>query len=672
MVKDSAQSLLTIINDILDFSKVEAGRVELDNIDFNVLALLEDCADLLAPAARKKGLALLTWVDPRLPMTLRGDPVRVRQILLNLASNAVKFTRRGEVFLKAELDNLVTENGLGREPGTITVKFSVTDSGIGLSESARKRLFRPFVQADGSTTRKYGGTGLGLSICKLLAEMMSGTIDFVSEAGRGSSFWFVIPIGLAQDQTRLEQLLRPRTQLGSGTQLANIPSRLESVFSVLLLSPSLALQGIVDSYLSLYNIKVMAVPSLEEALEFMKNGVLASPSHELLEVPQLPEIRMIIYDIAIGQEVVDSPSSVEASDSRSGAGSSVYGSANNISGNFPVAPSLYELEQFQAFRQASLAAFGRSIPGLLVLGGSGLPGAETVAGASSYVGHLQKPFRLFEFLTEVEKAYSGTSSLEAVLMAVPSSPAVIDSSLSSSSSSSSSSSNQIQSNLAVDQRILIAEDNTVMQELALRQVQRLGLAADLVGNGSEALEAFRTGLYSLILMDCQMPEMDGYEATLLIRKEEEACGGHIPVIAMTASAMKGDRENCIAAGMDDYLSKPVGQEQLYRLLEKWLKPAAVDSTSAIKRGELISSPETSERPVQEVPINCEELAALYGLADLKRLISSFSAECEELMSCIRQAVASNNDLELIRLAHQLKGIGGCHDCWLAFSCSFGP
>ncbi len=655
MVKDSAQSLLTIINDILDFSKVEAGRVELDNVDFNILALLEDCADLLAPAARKKGLALLTWVDPRLPMTLKGDPVRVRQILLNLASNAVKFTRRGEVFLKAELDTLFLANEMGGEPGTVTVKFSVTDSGIGLSESARKRLFRPFVQADGSTTRKYGGTGLGLSICKLLVEMMSGTIDFVSEAGQGSSFWFVIPIGLAQDRTRLEQLLRPRTTPGSGTQLANIPSRLESVFSVLLLSPSPALQGIVDSYLSLYNIKVMPVASLAEALELLKRAVLQSQLHELSEVPQLPEIRMIIYDIAIGQEVRDSHSSVEASDSRSSAGSSGSGSVNNISGNFPVAPSPYELEQFQTFRQASLAAFGRSMPGLLVLGGSELPGAELVAGSSSYVGHLQKPFRLFEFLTEVEKAYSNSSSLEAALMAVPLSPAAIDSSMSSTSPSSLPS-RPIQSNLAADQRILIAEDNTVMQELALRQVQRLGLMADLVGNGSEALDAFRTGRYSLILMDCQMPEMDGYEATLLIRNEEEAGGGHIPVIAMTASAMKGDRENCIAAGMDDYLSKPVGQEQLYRLLEKWLKPAVADRASDFKIGELISSPEISERALDEVPINCEELAALYGLADLKRLISSFSAECEELMSCIRQAVASNNDLELIRLAHQFKGL----------------
>ncbi len=640
MVKDSAQSLLTIINDILDFSKVEAGRVELDNIDFNILSLLEDCADLLAPAARKKGLALLTWVDPRLPATLRGDPVRVRQILLNLASNAVKFTKRGEVFLKAELETSVSLYDQVGEPGHVTVKFTVTDSGIGLSESARKRLFRPFVQADGSTTRKYGGTGLGLSICKLLVEMMAGTIDFVSEAGQGSSFWFTIPIGLAEDQITIEQLLRPRATLGSGSQLANIPSRLAAGSSVLLLSHSLVLREIVASYLSLYNIKVTAVQSLLEALELLKNDDLVPKLHELSEVPETPKIRTIIYDRTVGQEAHDSRSSVEGF----------------VSANFSVAPSPSELEQFQSFYQVTLAAYGRHMPGLIVLGSSEL--SNKVAGSSSsYVGHLQKPFRVFEFLTEVEKAFSGSSSLPAVLAAVSSSPSLnVTTTTTTTSSSSSSLPKLIQPSLAAGQRILIAEDNTVMQELALRQVQRLGLEADLVGNGREAIEAFGTGQYSLILMDCQMPETDGYEATLLIRKAEMVSGGHIPVIAMTASAMKGDRENCIAAGMDDCLSKPVGQEQLFRLLEKWLKPIAVGNASGFSRAASISSPGSVEKTLEELPINCEELAELYGLSDLKRLISSFSVECEELMSSIRQAVASNNELEIIRLAHQLKGL----------------
>jgi CheY-like chemotaxis protein len=244
------------------------------------------------------------------------------------------------------------------------------------------------------------------------------------------------------------------------------------------------------------------------------------------------------------------------------------------------------------------------------------------------------------------------------LAAVSSSPSlnVTTTTTTTSSSSSSSLPKLIQPSLAAGQRILIAEDNTVMQELALRQVQRLGLEADLVGNGREAIEAFGTGQYSLILMDCQMPETDGYEATLLIRKAEMVSGGHIPVIAMTASAMKGDRENCIAAGMDDCLSKPVGQEQLFRLLEKWLKPIAVGNASGFSRAASISSPGSVEKTLEELPINCEELAELYGLSDLKRLISSFSVECEELMSSIRQAVASNNELEIIRLAHQLKGL----------------
>lgn len=629
MVKDSAQSLLTIINDILDFSKIEAGRVELDNVDFSILSLIEDCADLLAPAARKKNLALLTWVDPRLPATLRGDPVRIRQVLLNLASNAVKFTKQGEVFLRAELaesDERLESSATAQEQTEalgVRVKFTVIDSGIGLSQSARKRLFRPFVQADGSTTRKYGGTGLGLSISKLLVEMMSGAIDFVSEVGVGSSFWFSIPMarvpGTSSIKTVLTPALKSANWLHDGALAAGTSSR--SASSVILVSSSAVVNEIVASYLSIYDIELTVVGALEQI-----NSAL-SPS----AAAQFP--RLVIYDIAFGQELT---SPINAGDGQDSASRKI------ISGSFSPIPSLRELERFQSFCQAASDACKDNMPALMVLGVSELPTSmlisQAVAG-SSYVSHMQKPFRLFEFLKELEKSLTGGSELQSALSELPSRPSdtiVLPTPRLTSKS------------VASGQRILIAEDNAVMQELALRQVQRLGLEADLVSNGKQALTASRSTSYSLILMDCQMPEMDGYEATLLIRQEEAARGGHIPIIAMTASAMKGDRENCIAAGMDDYLSKPVGQEQLYRLLEKWL-PDTVHKTAL--------DPELSvPRGLEEIPINCEELAALYGLPDLKRLISSFSAECEDLLTCIREAVDSNNDLETIRLAHQLKGL----------------
>jgi signal transduction histidine kinase/CheY-like chemotaxis protein len=628
MVKDSAQSLLAIINDILDFSKVEAGRVELDNVDFNILSLLEDCADLLGPAARKKDLALLTWIDPRLPATLCGDPVRIRQILLNLASNAVKFTRRGEVVLKAELE-IATQS----EEGLVTVKFTVTDTGIGLSQSTRNRLFSPFVQADGSTTRKYGGTGLGLSISKLLVEMMSGSIDFTSEANKGSSFWFAIPIGLAQDRATLKQILAPRAQLICGSQSGNYSEDSASEQVVFLFSRSLDLQEIVASYLSIYGVKVRVVNTLDRLL-----SLLSEANGRAQEACQLREARLMIYDMAMGRDLSDVKSAAEGLDTTG---------QNVISGNYLQMSSTHEIDSFQRFVRAISSADGQNLPGLIVLGGNEMPNVGAFASSSSYIGHLQKPFRLFEFLSEVEKSYTGASNHQAVLSAVA--PSL-------SSFASSALPKLIQSNVISGQRILIAEDNTVMQELALRQVQRLGLVADLVANGKEALAAFRSGLYSLILMDCQMPEMDGYEATLLIRKDESVCGGHIPVIAMTASAMKGDRENCIAAGMDDYLSKPVGQEQLFRLLEKWLLPHTVGRGGEIPGKHVSELNLLAERPLEEIPINCEELAALYGLGDLKRLINSFSAECEELLSGIRLAVEGRNESETIRLAHQLKGL----------------
>jgi PAS domain S-box-containing protein len=627
MVKDSAQSLLTIINDILDFSKIEAGRVELDNVDFSILSLIEDCAELLAPAARKKNLALLTWVDPRLPATLRGDPVRIRQVLLNLASNAVKFTKQGEVFLRAELaeaddslEVLASAQEQTGDPG-VRVKFTVTDSGIGLSQSARKRLFRPFVQADGSTTRKYGGTGLGLSISKLLVEMMSGAIDFVSEAGVGSSFWFAIPVAKVQDTTSIKTFLTPGLKLTSRLpdRQSGANSRMSN--SVILVSSSAVVNEIVASYLSIYDIELTTVSALEQIDKAL------SPSASV-QFPQL-----VIYDMAFGQELT---SPINATDNQDSASRKI------ISGSFSPIPSLRELERFQSFCQAVSEACKNSMPALMVLGVSELPTSTLISKAiadSSYVSHMQKPFRLFEFLTELEKSLSGGCELQSGSIELPSRP---------SDAIVSPTPKLTSKTVASGQRILIAEDNAVMQELALRQVQRLGLEADLVSNGKEALAASRSTSYSLILMDCQMPEMDGYEATLLIRQEEAARGGHIPIIAMTASAMKGDRENCIAAGMDDYLSKPVGQEQLYRLLEKWL-PDTVHPTK-------IDSELSVTKVMEEIPINCEELAALYGLQDLKRLISSFSAECEDLLSCIRQAVATNNDLETIRLAHQLKGL----------------
>ncbi len=629
MVKDSAQSLLTIINDILDFSKVEAGRVELDIVDFNILSLVENCAELLSPAARKKGLALLTWIDPRLPASLRGDPVRIRQILLNLASNAVKFTGTGEVVLRADLESTDSDQ--------VLVKFSVTDSGIGLSQDSRKLLFRPFVQADGSTTRKYGGTGLGLSISKLLVEMMSGQIDFSSEEGVGSSFWFSIPFDLAGEKTTLSEVIAPRSQVLLAKQIQNQNQFLPG--PVLLVTRSKFVEELLDGYLAVYSIKLRVVNSLESILPTLHQAESIDP------------IRLIIYDIAIGLEANDT-SAIEGVQG-------VQGGYGRTSGSFSLTPTAAELESFHSLCIGLTTALDHGLPGLIVLGASELP--ENQLSGKSYVGKLQKPFRLFDLLTEVERAYCGGANM---LPVVSPSPRPVETTRP----------RLFNDNLASGKRILVAEDNSVMQELAVRQLERLGMVADVVSNGKQAVHAARSGQYSLILMDCQMPEMDGYEATLLVRKEEAARGGHIPIVAMTASAMKGDRENCIASGMDDYVSKPVAQDQLYQLLEKWLlavpgavageSPLLISSASARKAedfSEAMSHTQALLKALPEdlseaLPINCEALAKLYGASDLRRLVDSFISECQELICDIELSLTSKNESETIRLAHQMKGL----------------
>jgi len=633
MVKESAQSLLTIINDILDFSKVEAGRVELDIVDFNILSLVENCAELLSPTARKKGLALLTWIDPRLPASLRGDPVRIRQILLNLASNAVKFTRQGEVVLRADLET--------SENNEVLVKFSVTDSGIGLSQDSRKLLFRPFVQADGSTTRKYGGTGLGLSISKLLVEMMCGQIDYVSEEGVGSCFWFSLPFELATDKITLSEVIAPRSQVlatnnsketvreNQKEKLLSPEHNLSAPWPVLLVTRSKAIEELLTGYLKVYSIELTVTSALENILPSLHEAEGHNP------------IRLIIYDMEIGLEA-GSSSAAEAFEP------SLQVPYGRNSGTYALTPSPAELESFHSLCIGLTTALEQGLPGLIVLGASELP--ENQLSGRAYVGKLPKPFRLFDLLTEVERAFCGEVQASPVLRAATRSENPIR--------PRSFNENQ----LAAHKRILVAEDNSVMQELAVRQLERLGLVADVVSNGIQAVNAVRSGLYSLILMDCQMPEMDGYEATLSIRREEAARGGHIPIVAMTASAMKGDRENCIASGMDDYVSKPVAQEKLLRLLEKWLLavPGAAPGESPLlitsaRRAEDIAV-EMVPQESDSLPIDCGTLAKLYGATDLRRLVDSFSSECQELMSDIELSLASKNDSETVRLAHQMKGL----------------
>lgn len=626
MVKDSAESLLTIINDILDFSKVEAGRVEIDIVPFNVLNLLEDCAELLGPAARKKGLSLLTWVDPRLPAQLHGDPVRIRQILLNLASNAIKFTRRGEVYLKADLESV--------SPGKAAARFTVSDTGIGMSVEACKRLFRPFVQADGSTTRKYGGTGLGLSICKLLVEMMDGSIDFVTKEGAGSSFWFSLPFDCTQELTLKETLAPQLPALTAGS-------------AVLLVTCSETLEEVLASYLGGNAMKVILADSAACALKILGAN---------------PAIRLVIHDLAVGGGSSDAE--LTEGDKRLLLKAEAHpGSKPRLgmpASDYPGLSAAQEAEFEQLVAGLEGVASGVR-PAVIALGAGvfNLAGQDIFPNGDGVCGSLMKPFRQMELWMEIAKC-CGAMPREAVVEIT----------------ASQNPDRVMAQTLKHYRKILVAEDNAVMQELALRQLRRLGITADAVSNGVEAVAAAAGGAYSLILMDCQMPEMDGYEATLSIRKEEMKRGGHIPIIAMTASAMKGDRETCLASGMDDYLSKPVGQAELFALLEKWL-PANLDSSQddAAKAPAVINggapviadaglAANVAAATAPAVPaenngtpsIDFVALVELYGEEGLKHLLESFTAECHELIDGLQSAIQQNNQSEVARLAHQLKGL----------------
>jgi PAS domain S-box-containing protein len=642
MMKDSGRSLLAIINDILDFSKVESGHIELDIVEFNLLDLMEDCALLLLPSACKKGLSFVVGFDPRLPVFYKGDPVRIRQVLLNLAGNAVKFTKQGEVSIRAELDHPIDDNSMN-------LKIIVEDTGVGMSEAARKRLFKPFVQADGSTTRKFGGTGLGLSISRRLLDIMGGSIDFTSASGKGSTFWFNLPL-----------LLKPGSVQMIGDCLRLPAAKGRAMGEILVISPSANLRGILARYFDYLDQPYRLLSCVVEARKLFLSG-------------QAQNIETCIYDFASGGPA---PASKEHRVTDTGS-------------FFP--PNSADVENLLKFT----ALFVDRVPemNLLILGLGNLTQDARLM-SMVHATRLFKPFRLEElkealasFLIPGPKGDAadfgeqgncgcqssqssgmGFTLLESVsvseLTCLASSfaencrgelfpdngsitldePAVAPGDAQGGTEVGASASKPV---------VLVAEDNLVMQELAARQLEKLGVKVFLAGNGLEVLKAFNSGRYDLIFMDCQMPELDGYEATAKIREQESACGGHVPIVAMTASAMSGDRENCLAKGMDDYLSKPVGREQLSAVLSKWLPnyrfpkdEKTADSGGAKAAGESAQA------------FDLQALAKLYGgdVDGLLELLQSFRTEVTELKEGLEKALALKDYAEFLRLMHQLKGL----------------
>jgi len=465
-VQSSAQALLGIINDILDFSKLEVGRLAIDTIPFSPIEAVEAAADILASNARKKRLSLVTYVAPDVPPLLVGDANRIRQILLNLIGNAIKFTASGNVVVRCSVD---------RPEGDFTVvRFSVSDTGIGVSPENVAKLFAPFAQAEGSTSRRYGGTGLGLSISKQLVELMDGEIGVESRPGAGATFWFT---------ARLERV----------DSDFDVPVSSLRNARVLIVDDDGVSRQILEQYLLSWGIIGTGTASAAHALLLLEAAARrGAPFHAALIDYFMPDVD----GIGLGTAIKASP---------------------------PIA----------------------SLP-LILVTAFDEPGRGRDAIERGFSAYLRKPLRQSALYDALAAAIAHTDR-DAEPVANEAVPVAHHD----------------------DVLILLAEDHPVNQKLALQQLKKLGYRAHAVNNGREALDALEHTEFSLVLMDCQMPELDGYDATRAIRRREASRGVHVPIVALTANALAGDRDACIAAGMDDYLSKPVQLSELRAMIERY-------------------------------------------------------------------------------------------------------
>ena len=565
VIGDSASTLLTIIDDILDVSKIEAGKLHIERVSTRLSELLESTLDLVSSRARAKGIEMAWLLDAEIPEFVFGDPVRLRQILLNLLGNAVKFTLRGYVALKATLT--------GSDGRFISVRFDVEDSGIGLTEEQRNKLFQPFAQADDSTTRRFGGTGLGLSICRRLVSMMGGDIGVTSQEGKGSVFWFEVPLETAE----------------------TVPTntmRLDGV-SVLVVEDMDVTKRSIHAILSRHGATVLEARSAREMV------VALSDSQSL--------------DIALVDEDLLTP-----------------------------AVNSKLMNRLPAER-------------ILRLTNGVVPNGDHTK--ISKPVHSQHLLRVINYVTgRTKDIYEKVSSVSKAAIT----PLSVDDAL------------------AAGQLILVAEDNRTNQLVISKQLTRLGYAFETVADGEEAWKALQVKDYGLLLTDCHMPELDGYLLTGRIREAEILSGKRLPIIALTASALRDDAEKCLRCGMDDYLSKPIVIERLSQTLKRWMPKSKLgggededvaekldavsvepeDALSEIK-AEIAAMPTVDAVPLDVAePVDLERLTAILGDNDpaVHLEMLEFFVECfDELFDNIVTTFASGNRIDLRNAAHAAKG-----------------
>jgi CheY-like chemotaxis protein len=545
MVQESGESLLTLLNDILDFSKIEAGRLELECAPFDVRESLGDTLKSLALRAHNKGLELAFAIDPEVPILLTGDSGRLRQIVVNLVGNAIKFTAAGEVVLDVRCESQSLDQA--------TLLVSVSDTGIGIPLDKQQRIFEEFVQADTSTTRTYGGTGLGLAIAGRLVALMGGSIGVESEPGRGSKFFFTATFGIAEPQPQ---------EARHAIVIGDMP--------VLIVDDNATNRRILGDMLSNWSMRPTLATGAREAFKQLHDA--ARDNHPF---------RIVLLDV-----------------------------------NMP---------EFNGFELASWIRDDRDLADtpLVMLTSASRPGDVEHTAALRVAATLLKPVKQSELFDTIVSVVGATSVEEEAEQHTAAAHVPRFDSL----------------------HVLLAEDNAVNQKLAVGVLTKLGCRVTVAENGRRAVAELEANDFDVVLMDVQMPELDGFEATHAIRQHERKSGRHTPIIAMTAHAMRGDRERCVAAGMDDYLSKPVRIRELS------------DKLAQVLGGATASNGGATPSPAGDCPINWAD--ALEAAGDdrelLQTVIEAFFEESATLMQQIRASIRLLDAASLRKSAHTLKG-----------------
>ncbi len=572
-IKVSAENLLAIINDILDFSKIEAGRLEVEEIAFDVEGVADDVGRILAAAAANKNLELLVDVHPDVPDSLMGDAVRIQQVLLNLAANAVKFTDRGEVVVRVSV--------VGEYRDRADVRFEVIDTGIGIAPEDQQRLFAAFAQADSSTTRKFGGTGLGLAISRQLVELMGGEVSLDSIPGEGSRFWFDLSFRVAD-----------RNGDGSGVDDRTLDGR-----RALVVDDNATNRMILRRQLRSWGVEAVEASSGAEAILLAAGAAREGREFDIgvldLNMPEMDGIEL----------------------------------ARHLKGDPSTTNTM-----------------------LFLLSSSGERLGVKESKLKGFAASLTKPVRQSELYDCLITSLNDgdISTLEAIA--------------------------EVHAQVGANRgTILLVEDNKMNQLVGSKVLSKLGYQFHIANHGGEAVQAVMLNTYDAILMDCQMPEMDGYEATVHIRRME-GTSRHTPIIAMTAAAMEGDREKCIAVGMDDYISKPVRPETMAAVIERWVKDshATPDVPSVIDASEVASEQlEASVDLEVDVPLESNVLEALdlgqigllRSLDDgegvvLAEVIGQYLDQAQGQRDALVAALSDNDAHAAERAAHSLRGASG--------------